>query len=64
MTDIYQMALVKKYSKKNVFALLPKKALTDENKSLVFKYYLRLGVNVIFAENYGELPKALRSLFI
>lgn len=63
MTDIFQMSLVKEYGSGNVFALLADKELTNDNKSLVFKYYARMGVKVILSTSFKELPFDLTDLF-
>lgn len=63
LTDVYQLSLLYKHAQKgtknNIFALLAKNGLTDDNMNLVCKFYAGLGVKIIFVDNFSDLPTKL-----
>lgn len=68
MSDLFQMSLIEKAKRESslgkwsCFALMCLNDLEEIEKIRVIKYYKERGINIILADDFGQLPKKLRSL--
>lgn len=69
MSDLFQMSLVQKARSGNrdkkwgCYALMCFKGLELKEKMQIIKFYKEKGIQVIFVEDYSELPNKLKQLF-
>ena len=69
MSDLFQMSLIQKAKKGDrdkkwsCYALMCFENLEFKEKVQIIKYYKEKGIQVIFVEDYSELPNKLKRLF-